>query len=196
MVESGFPIFANPGVCAVVETTVQAAGFVGTGFLRRGGRNRGLCGGTPLATGGHLAVVCFGVRAGAEGAEGSLERANPGIRAMTEWPAPSALGEADAFLGGGDDEAVPAIHERLPDEVLHRETAARVVDIEPHRPRVRGTRVSREAGRVTFVQMDRAAEWRFHEDFLESRPRNREEPSMIAPSGFQPMIWEVANFEA
>ena len=95
----------------MVKTTVQAAGFVGAGFLRGGGRNGGLCGGAPLAAGGHLAVVRFGVRAGAEGTEGSLERANPGIRTMTESPASSALGEADAFLGGGDDEAMPAIHE-------------------------------------------------------------------------------------
>ena len=121
---------------------------------------------------------------------------SPGIRAMTESPAPSALGEADAFFGRGDDEAMPAIHERLSDEVLHRETTARVVDIEPHRPRIQGTRVSRKAGRVTFVEMDRTAEWGFHEDFLESRPRNREEPSVITPSGFQPVIQEVANFEA
>ena len=168
----------------MVKTTVQAAGLVGAGFLYGSGRNGGLCGGAPLATGGHLAVVCFGVRAGAEGTEGSLERANPGIRTMTKSPALSALGEADAFLGGGDDEAMPAIHERLSDEVLHRETAARVVDIKPHRPRIRGTRVSGEAGRVTFIEMDRAAERRLHEDILEGRPWNREKPSMITPSGF------------
>ena len=180
----------------MVEATVQAAGFVGTGFLRRSGRNRRLCGGAPLTAGGHLAVVCFGVGAGAEGTEGSLERADPGIRTMTESPAASALGEADAFLGGGDDEAVPAIHERLSDEVLHGETAAGVVDIEPHRPRIRGARVSREAGRVTFIQMDRAAEGGFHEDFLEGRPWNREEMSVITPGGFQPMIREVTDFEA
>ena len=94
----------------MVETTVQATGFVGAGFLRGSGRNGRLCGGAPLAAGGHLAVVSFGVRTGAKGTEGSLERANPGIRTMPEPPAASALGEADAFLGGGDDEAVPAIH--------------------------------------------------------------------------------------
>ena len=103
-------------------------------------------------------MVRFGVRTGAERAEGSLERADSGIRAMTESPASSALGEADTFFSGGDDEAVPAIHKGLPDEVLHRETAARVVDIEPHRPRVRGARVARKARRVTFVKMDRTAE--------------------------------------
>ena len=118
----------------MVETTVQAAGFVGAGLTLRGGENGGLCSGVLLAAGGHLAVVRFGVRARAEGAEGSLKRADPGIRTMTESPATSALGEADAFLGGGDDEAMPAIHKRLPDEVLHRETAAGVMDIEPHRP--------------------------------------------------------------
>ena len=134
MVKSGLPIFTDLGVCAVVETTVQAAGFVGAGFLHGSGRNRGLCSQAPLATGGHLAVVRFGVRAGAEGTEGSLEWADPGIRTMSEPPAASALGEADAFLGRGNDEAMPAIHERLSNEVLHRETAARVVDIEPHRP--------------------------------------------------------------
>ena len=107
----------------------------------------------PLAAGGHLAVVRFGMWARAEGAESSLERADPGIRTMTESPAASALDEADAFLGRGDDKAVPAIHKRFPDEVLHRETTARVVDVEPHRPRVRGTRVSRKAGWVTFVKI-------------------------------------------
>ena len=98
-------------------------------------------------------MICFGVRTGAEGTEGSLEGADPGIRTMTKLPATSALGEADAFLGRSNDEAVPAIHKGLPDEVLHGETTARVVDIEPHRPRVRGARVSREAGRVTFIKM-------------------------------------------
>ena len=49
---------------------------------------------------------------------------------------------------------------------------------------------------MTFVEMDRAAERRLHEDFLESRPRNREESSVITPSGFQPVIREVADFEA
>ena len=142
MVESGFPILTDPEVCTVVKTTVQAMGFVGAGFLRRCGGNGRLHSGVPLATGGHLAVVRFGVWAGAEGAEGSLEWADPGIRAMTKSPAVSALGEADAFLGRGDDKAVPAIHKRLPDEVLHRETTARVVDIEPHCPRIRGSRVS------------------------------------------------------
>ena len=65
MVESGLPIFTDPGVCAVVETTVQAAGFVGAGFLRGSGRNGRLCRGAALAAGGHLAVVRFGVWAGA-----------------------------------------------------------------------------------------------------------------------------------
>ena len=169
VVEPGLPVLASLGVCAVVETTVQAAGLVGAGFLCGGGRNRRLCGGEPLATGGHLAMVRFGVGTGAEGAEGSLEWADPGIRTMTESPALSALGKADAFLGGSNDEAVPAIYKGLPDEVLHGETTARVMDIEPHRPRVQGVRVSREAGRVTFIKMDRSAERRFHEDLIESR---------------------------
>ena len=81
-------------------------------------------------------MVHFRVRTGAERAEGSLEWADPGIRTMTESPAASALGKANTFLGGGDDKTVPAIHEGLPDEVLHRETAAGVVDIEPHHSRV------------------------------------------------------------
>ena len=135
----------------MVKTTVQAAGFVGAGLLCRGGRNGRFCGRASLAAGGHLAMVHFGMRTGAERAESSLEWADPGIRTMTESPAASALGEADAFLGGGDDKAVPAIHKGLPDEVLHRETAAGVVDVEPHRPRVRGVRVSREARGMTFV---------------------------------------------
>ena len=74
VVESGFPIFTDPGVCAVVKTTIQATGFVGAGFLCRSGRNGGFSGRAPLAAGGHLAVVRFGVRAGAKGTEGSLER--------------------------------------------------------------------------------------------------------------------------
>ena len=83
-------------------------------------------------------MVRFGMWAGAEGAEGSLERADPSIGTMTESPAGSALGEANAFLGGGNDKTVPAIHKGLPDEVLHRETTAGVIDVEPHRPRIRG----------------------------------------------------------
>ena len=180
----------------MVETTVQAAGLVGAGFLHGRGGNGRLCGRAPLAAGGHLAMVRFGMRTGAERAEGSLERADPGIRTMTEPPAPSALGEADAFFSRGDDKAVPAIHKRLPDEVLHGETTARVVDVEPHRPRVRGARVSREAGRVTFIQMDRSAEWRFHEDLVEGRPRNGEKTPMITSSGFQSVVRKVANLEA
>ena len=179
----------------MVETTVQAAGLVGAGFLRGSGRNGRLCGGAPLTAGGHLAVVRFRVWARAEGTEGSLERADPGIRSMTESPASSALGEADAFLGGGDDEAVPAIHEGFPDEVLHRETTARIVDIEPHCPRIRGPRVPREVGRVTFVKMDRAAEGGFHEDLLESRPQNGEKTSVITPGGFETVVREVTYLE-
>ena len=45
-------------------------------------------------------VVRFGVWAGAEGAEGSLERADPGIGTMTESPASSALGEPTRFSAG------------------------------------------------------------------------------------------------
>ena len=136
MVESGLPIFANPGVCAVVEATVQAAGLVGAGFLRGGGGNGRFSGGVPLTAGCHLTMIRFGVRAGAERTECSFERADPGIRTMTEPPAVSALGEADAFFGRGDDKTMPAIHEGLPDEVLHGETSAGVVDIEPHRPQI------------------------------------------------------------
>ena len=134
MVKPGLPVLTNPGVGTVVETTVQAAGFVGAGFLRRRGRNGRLCGRASLAAGGHLVMVRFRMKAGAEEAESSLEQADLGIRTMTESPAMSALGEAGAFLGGGDDKAMPAIHKGLPDEVLHRETAAGVMDIEPHRP--------------------------------------------------------------
>ena len=56
-------------------------------------------------------MVRFRVGTGAEGAEGSLKRADLGIGAMTELPAASALGEADTFFCGGDDKAMPAIHE-------------------------------------------------------------------------------------
>ena len=115
-------------------------------------------------------MVHFRVRTGAERAEGSLKRADSGIRAMTESPATSALGEADAFLGGGDDKAVPAIHKGLPDEVLHRETAARVVDIEPHRPRIRGARVSGEARGVTFVQVNGPTKRGLHENLVHRHP--------------------------
>ena len=151
MVESGLPIFANLGVCAVVEATVQATGLVGAGFLRGGGRNGRLCGGASLTAGRHLAVIRFGVRARAERTECSLKRADLDIGTMTEPPAASALDEADVFLGRGNDKAVPAIHKRFPNEVLHGKTAVGIVDIKPHRPRIRGARVSREAGRVTFV---------------------------------------------
>ena len=120
----------------MVEATVQATGLVGAGFLRRGGGNRRFSGGASLTAGRHLAMIRFGVRARAERTECSLERADLGIRMMTEPPAASALGEADTFLGRGDDKAVPAIHKGLPDEVLHGETSAGVVDIEPHRPQV------------------------------------------------------------
>ena len=79
-------------------------------------------------------MVHFGVRTGAEETESSLEQADPGIRTMIKLPAISALGEANVFLGGGDDKAVPAIHEGLPDEVLHKETTTGVVDVKPHCP--------------------------------------------------------------
>ena len=84
----------------MVKTTVQAAGLVGAGFLRRGGRNGWLCGGAPLAAGGHLTMVHFGVRTRAEETKGSLEWADPGIGAMTKSPAVSALGKANTFLSG------------------------------------------------------------------------------------------------
>ena len=111
MVKSGFPELTDPGVCTVVKTTVQAAGCVGAGFLRGCGGNGQLSGRAPLTTGRHLAMVRFRVRTRAERTKCSLEWADPGIRTMTKSPAASALGEADAFLGGGDDEAMPAIHE-------------------------------------------------------------------------------------
>ena len=76
-------------------------------------------------------MVHFGV---GTGAEGSLEWADLGIRAMTESPVSSALGEANAFFSRGDDKTVPAIHEGLADKVLHQETATGVMDIKPHHP--------------------------------------------------------------
>ena len=141
-------------------------------------------------------MVHLRVGSGAERAEGSLKQADLDIRTMTKPPALSALGEADAFLGRSNDKAVPAIHERLPDEVLHGETAAGVMDIEPHCPRIRGTRVSRKARGMTFIQMDHSSKRRFHEDLVESRPWNREEMSVITSSRFQPVVQEVANLEA
>ena len=87
----------------MVETTVQAAGFVGAGLTLRGGENRGLCSGALLATGGHPMVVGFGMRSGAQRAEGSLKQADLGIRTMPKSPAASALSEADAFLSGGNN---------------------------------------------------------------------------------------------
>ena len=95
----------------MVETTVQAAGFVGAGFTFGSRENGRLCSREPLAAGGHFMVVGFGVGSGAKWADGSLEQADPGIRTMTELPAASALGEADTFFSGGNDEAVLAIHE-------------------------------------------------------------------------------------
>ena len=44
--------------------------------------------------------------------------------------------------------------------------------------------------------MDRATEGGLHEDILEGRPRNGEETSVITPGGFQPVVREVADFEA
>ena len=82
----------------MVETTVQAAGFVGAGFALQDRGNGGLCSGVTFAAGGHLMMVHLGMESRAEGAEGSLERADPGIRAMTKPPTSSALGKADAFF--------------------------------------------------------------------------------------------------
>ena len=93
----------------MVKTTVQAVGLVGAGFLCGDGRNRRFCSGVPLTTGGHLAMVCFGMGAGAERTEGSLKRADPDIGTMTKSPAASALSEANAFLGRGNDKAMPAV---------------------------------------------------------------------------------------
>ena len=87
----------------MVETTVQAAGFVGAGLTLRGGENKGLCSGVHLAAGGYLMVVGFRMRSGAQRAEGSLKQADPGIRTMPKSPAVSALSKADAFLSGGDN---------------------------------------------------------------------------------------------
>ena len=58
----------------MVEATVETVGLVGEGFALQGGGNRGLCGGASFAAGGHLAVVHFRVRTGAEGAKGSLKQ--------------------------------------------------------------------------------------------------------------------------
>ena len=134
MVELGLPVLTDPGVCTVVETTVQATGFVGAGFLGGDGRNGRFCGRVPLAAEGHLMMVRFRVRSGADRTEGSLEWADSGIRTMTKSPAVSALDEANAFFSGGDDKVVPAIHEKLSNEVLHGETTTGVVDVEPHCP--------------------------------------------------------------
>ena len=135
----------------MIKTTVQAVGFVGAGFVFRCRENGWLCSGAPLATGGHLTMIRFGVRTRAKRAEGSLEQADPGIRMMTEFPAMSALDKADAFLGRSNDKAIPTIYEGFSNEVLHRETTMGVVDIEPHCPQVRGMRVLREARRMIFV---------------------------------------------
>ena len=49
---------------------------------------------------------------------------------------------------------------------------------------------------MTFIKMDRSVQGGLHEDFVESHPRNGEKTSMITSSRFQPVIWEVADFEA
>ena len=118
----------------MIKATVQAAEFVGTGLALWGRGNGGHCGGAFFAAGGHLAMVHLGVGSGAERAEGSLEWADLGIRVMTESPALSALDKANVFFGRGNDKVMLAIHEGLTDEVLHGETAAGVMDVEPHRP--------------------------------------------------------------
>ena len=141
-------------------------------------------------------MVCFRVGTGAEGAEGSLEWADLGIRMMTELPAPSALGEANAFFGRGDDEAVPAIHKRLADKVLHWETATGVMDVEQHHPRIRGARVPREVRGVSFIEVNGSTQRRLHEDLVHCHPRDREETSVATTSGFQFMVREIAYLEA
>ena len=87
----------------MVQAAVQASGFVGTGLALGCGENRGLCGGASFTAGGHLMVVGFRMRSGAQRTEGSLKQADPGIRTMPKSPAVSALSKADAFLSGGDN---------------------------------------------------------------------------------------------
>ena len=120
MVESGLPVLTDPGVCAVVKTTIQPVEFVGTGLTLGSRKNGGVFGGGPLATGGHFMMVGFGMGSRAQRAEGSLGQADLGIRAMTELPAASTLGKANTFLSGGDDEMVLVIHKGFPNEVLQR----------------------------------------------------------------------------
>ena len=120
----------------MVQATVQASGFVETGLALGSGENGWFSGGASFTAGGHLVMVCFGMGFRAERAEDSFKQANSGIRTMTEPPASSAPGKANVFLGGGDDKVMSAIYKRLSDEVLHGETATRVVDIKPHCPQI------------------------------------------------------------
>ena len=57
----------------MIKTTVQTVGFMGAGLILGSRKNQGLCGGEPLATGGHFTVVDFGVGTGVQRTEGSLE---------------------------------------------------------------------------------------------------------------------------
>ena len=113
----------------MIKTTVQTSGFA-----LGGGENRRLCGGVSLTAESHLAMVRLRMESRAERAEDSLERADLGIGTITESPASGALGKADVFFGRDDDKAVPPIHERLADEVLHGETTMGVVDVKLHCP--------------------------------------------------------------
>ena len=49
---------------------------------------------------------------------------------------------------------------------------------------------------MTFVKMNHSSEGGLHEDFIESRPWDREESSMVTSGRFQPVVREVANLEA
>ena len=103
----------------MVQATVQASGFVGTGLALGCGENGGLCGGASFTAGGHFTMVHLGMGSGAKRAESSLKRTDLGIRMMTKPPASSALSEANVFSGRGNDKAMPAMHKGLSDKVLH-----------------------------------------------------------------------------
>ena len=49
---------------------------------------------------------------------------------------------------------------------------------------------------MIFIEMDQPTKGRLHEDLVKCHFWNREETSMITPSRFQPMVWEVTDLEA
>ena len=49
---------------------------------------------------------------------------------------------------------------------------------------------------MIFVEMNQSTKGELHEDLVEHHPWDREETSMIIPSRFQSMVWEVADLEA